>query len=117
MGETFRFAALPEARRDRASPRQWANEHQSAATVMRSVQLASIFEALLQTMNRYSIKIALSLALCLSCSVPALSQQLQYGLLSQQKIMARLRDAPKNNGDRAAELGKMFHESGCQPSE
>jgi Iap family predicted aminopeptidase len=42
---------------------------------------------------------------------------MKYGLLSPDKIMDRLRDAPKNNVQRAAELNKMFRESGCQPSE
>jgi aminopeptidase-like protein len=45
------------------------------------------------------------------------SADLKYLLVSQDVVMARLKDAPVKNSDRVIELEKMFREAGCQPTE
>jgi peptidase M28-like protein len=54
---------------------------------------------------------------CILACVTAASTRAQYLLLNQEVILSRLKAAPQKDTDREAEVGKMFREAGCQPTE
>lgn len=52
----------------------------------------------------------------LSCATGA-STRAQYFVLDKEVILTRLQQAPRKDLDREVELGKMFRDAGCQPTE
>lgn len=57
------------------------------------------------------------LLLCSLHVVAADAVSTRYLLVNQETIWERLKEAPKKNSDREAELARMFRQVGCQPSE
>jgi hypothetical protein len=55
--------------------------------------------------------------ICILAYGPAASGNAQYRPVNKEVILTRLRDAPRKDVDREVELGKMFREAGCQPTE
>ena len=65
----------------------------------------------------HQLWIAIALATALLFGATPASADLKYLLVSQDVVIARLKDAPVKNSDRVIELEKMFREAGCQPTE
>jgi hypothetical protein len=68
-------------------------------------------------MNRRLLHEVIFIVACLMMSMAARASDLKYGLASPEVIMSRLKEAPKSDTGREAELAKMFREAGCQPVE
>jgi Peptidase family M28 len=56
-------------------------------------------------------------AFCILACGPAASGNAQYRPVNKEVILTRLREAPRKDIDREVELGKIFREVGCQPTE
>lgn len=68
-------------------------------------------------MNRRLLHEIIFIGACLMMSIAAQASDMKYGLASPEVIMSRLKEAPKSDTGREAELAKMFRDAGCQPAE
>jgi hypothetical protein len=68
-------------------------------------------------MHRCTVFATILITTCILRAPAANSADMKYILVSREAVMTRLKDAPRKNKDREAELVKVFRDSGCQPTE
>jgi hypothetical protein len=54
---------------------------------------------------------------CILFATGITAEDLKYGVLSSDLVLARLKNAPLKNSDRVLVLEQMFRDAGCQPTE